>query len=291
MKIPNLQLPYDLLPDPMLAEMLEKLSIERPNWFYHLPKVGRDIASSSVKNGTRSPEGMKFTRNVVVLENGSEAGRIAVEREYRYRGDDRFVYVIASRRIDNGRRGDRKSSSKLDVAVRNAKKHFDPIRRGEILYDAMGDVQNALSRNIGALNAPIANGWAIRSAHVEVQNFVYAILKGIEPDPSDFTTVKECVLTPAFEDSMAKFQLGKAMAKRDYRVVMLTEDGYMMWAEDHAPSCTEEAKDAKVLILPFDMLPPGIQDKLAVLQLMQDRELVLDVGFRYNENLFLIAID
>ena len=147
MNIPNLQLPYDRVIDPMLGELLFKLSMDKPSWHYREPLETRSrlSANKSLKDLTHAPEGKLWVYKVVVTENGNPAGEIIVDR--RYRGRERAeVYRITSHRINNGRKGDTTETMNLASALRTIKKNFAPRNSGEILYAGTVEAIYKISR-------------------------------------------------------------------------------------------------------------------------------------------------
>ena len=76
-------------------------------------------------------------------------------------------------------------------------------------------------------------------------------------------------------------------------IAMLEEDGgFYFWEDDaNSPTDVDSARKANVLHLAFNDLPEYMQNKIAVLRLVENHELVLDVGFRVGDNMFLVAHD
>jgi hypothetical protein len=87
-------------------------------------------------------------------------------------------------------------------------------------------------------------------------------------------------LSEKYEKAMLEFMLAEKMTDKQYAIVVQYSNTFLV-KRFHADSHTVEYKQ-------FDELPEKAQSALAVLQLMEDSELVDDVGYRYNDRNFYI---
>jgi hypothetical protein len=92
------------------------------------------------------------------------------------------------------------------------------------------------------------------------------------------------MMTPNYERDVGDYQLAVDMselekAKRLMCVIKMRDDKYLYAQKD-----TDEP-----VITEYEQLPMPWQEKLAVLQLLQDQELARDIGFRYNGSAFMIV--
>ena len=296
--IPNVQMADDMLLDPMLHDLVRRLSMDKPNWSFkpHTNRAGvPDAYSRTVFDGTVAPEGKRYVRYVTVIQDGRKAGDLWVEDEYRYRTDNRKNYVVCSERIDNGRRGSRMKSTKIDVAVRNAKKHFDPPKTGELLYDELKNATDKFQRVVSALSYRVNRNAVFSGATgIEAQMYLHALFTNTPPDPQHEQSLRTQFLSAQFEKDLSEYLLCKTMSQRTYKLVAVIEGDYCYYEDTDLNIDTiakETAGKASVICTDFTSLPEAWQNKLAVLQLMNDDELVIDTGFRYNENTFLLALD
>ena len=286
---PNVQIPADRLLDPMLAELVSKLSMEKPNWFFRQVKNETGY-NHAMRGGDKAPDGTRYIRDVDVIQDNRIAGRVSIEIEYRYRGEDRKNYVVSSTRIDNGRKRNKMTSTKVDVAVRNAKKYFDPPKTGEIIYEMQDLAGDRLGRALSGLKSYVGNGHVLRgSGSIVAQRYLHSVLTGAPVNPLHEAELRAAFCTTKFEEELSKYLLAESMSKRTYKTITVIEGDYCMFAEDVNYTSPEEANKAPVLSLSFEQLPEDYQNKVAVLQLMQDNEVVLDVGFRLSETTFLVV--
>lgn len=294
MTIANLQIPEDLILDPMLADLVKQLSMDKPNWFFRERKrrTGRSYFKHKLNSHglADAPEGKSYLREVDVIQDGRSAGTVAVDIEYRYRGENRLNYVVCSDRINNGRKGNVMRTTKLDVAVRNAKKHFDPPKTGELLWDAAQAACESRDRVLSELSNAIHHHRMSGSNSVlQMQQFVRAMLSGQPVDKQLESELRTELFSPKYEETLANYMLADAMRGYQYVALSLIEGDYHMFADGEMVGSREAAAKATMWYGSFEQLPEEVQNKIAVLQLMQDKELVLDVGFRYNDSTFLIA--
>lgn len=292
MNIPNLTLDHDRVLDPMLRKVLEKLSLDKPNWRFTEPKNKHDRhGGRRSMEGKDAPEGSTYCHMIVVMEDDREAGRISVYHKYRRRGAEPG-YELRSKRIENGRRGNRMETIKLDVAVRNAKKFFESASIGETLFEAEDGARDELRRTIFGLQVYVINGHAFSRANQSVSQFMYATLTGRPILPTLHDEMKRLFVSKEFEEHLAKFELGEHMKRKNYTAMLEEDGGFYFWEDDaNRPSDVASARKANALHLTFDDLPEYMQNKIAVLRLVENHELVLDVGFRVGDNMFLVAHD
>ena len=121
------------------------------------------------------------------------------------------------------------------------------------------------------------------------QMYLHSLFMGTPPNPEHETILRETILSQKFEEGLSKYLLANAMQNHKYKVISIIDGDYCMYANDEKYPNKVEASKAEVLALPFEGLPTKFQDKLAVLQLMEDNEVVLDVGYRLNSDAFAVV--
>ena len=293
MNIPNLILAHNHIIEPMLGEMLQKLSLDKPNWQFREPTPEfRCSLSQRAKNGQIAPEGKWFVYTVVVVEDGREAGTISISTRYSRIHSNKPSYEIRSPRISNGRRGEYMETTKMDVAVRNAKKYFEAPKTGEMLYDAEEEARSDLARAIYDLQVPVVNGRVLRGNYAPLLQFAYLTLTGKPIPPTVQLDMKTMFLNKEFEEHLANCELGEQMKHKTYTALYELDGGFYCW-EDEAtkPKDKTNARHGHVVHLSFEQLPEWMQNKVAVLRVLEDKELVLDIGFKPGDNMFLVAHD
>lgn len=290
MNIPNLQLPADRRLDPTLEELVHKLSLAKPSWFFRQKSMDSQIHKKSVgqkeSQKVDAPEGIHFIREIEVVQDGRAAGTIEIGHTW----SRPLEFELRSHRLNNGRKGNRMNTTNLGKALSIAKKTFAPKNTGEVLHERREDASYHFRRSVERLAAERRHHRA--SAGIStflMQDYVRAVLRGEPPDPSTTDQLRELLLSDSYEACLANSLLAGAMHSRTYRCVAIIDGDYCMFTGDDTPQSKEEAINAEVFCGPFQMLPSTIQDKLAVLQLMSDYELVLDVGYKVSSDVYLVV--
>jgi hypothetical protein len=299
----NIHLNPGIQLDPKLAEVVEKLALKHPSWTFQSKAVIGGTAYSDnesyhrcIAGGEALPEDTRYTRGVNVLQDGIFAGRIFVNQNYARRSDQNWHYVLRSQRIDNGRKGNMQSTRDPSTAVRTASRYFLAQSLLEMLYEAMHGARDSLQNTMRDLTRPIERAQYAPSG-ATMQIALYNLLKGV---PFHEDEIRTAFLSERFETALANFELAHRMSAHTLKGVMMFRGHYVYlhrtWSETTggpAPTHPFDEKDevtkGEVRSCSFEELPQAWQDKIAVLQLMKDTELVLDVGYRFNESTFLIV--
>lgn len=287
MNIPNLQLPADVRLDPDLETLVYKLSLAKPDWFFHPPK-NPSFSRLALANRADAPEGIRFLREIVVYQKDRVAGRIEVDAKWNKK---QIHYELISHRLHNGRMGSRTRTINIAKAVLIAKKYFSPHLTSELMYKELDRAKSDIRSTVSRLCAELHTMDVSRTAFaIQMQKFIRSVLiYNEQPDPTVTHELRTALSTEQYETALSHHLLGRAMASREYVLVTVIDGEYCMFAGDKDPTDEDEARKSEVLCVSFEMLPLDIQNKLAVLQLMEDGELVLDVGFRHSSDSFLIV--
>jgi len=148
----------------------------------------------------------------------------------------------------------------------------------EIVGKASSDLHHAYVGALRDLSRPIEHSNMIPSTTV-MQRYVYLLLRKEEiPDGVD-KAVRDAMLSERYEKAMLEYMLAAKM--RDKQMALVVQHNNLFLHRRVTPDVIEQKT--------FDELPLAVQNAVAVLQLMEDSELVDDVGFRYNDRNFLIV--
>jgi hypothetical protein len=282
----NIKLNPGVTLDPLLAPVVEKLALKHPGWVFRSGTVADDPATGKQSSGGyyKSLDGDRtdafFTRTVTVLQDGLLAGRLSVDRSYSTRSHQEWHFVVKSARINNGRKGDTVNTRDAAVAVRTVSRMFLAPSLVEMVNTATLAAHGGYRDSLRDLERPIERGQYSPSV-TYMQIALYKMLKGI---PFDERELRDKLLSDKYEEALANFELAQHMR------VLTKMKGVIAFRGQYAYLTTEIDTDAPAAeAKPFEELPQSWQDKIAVLQLMQDNEVVLDVGFRLNESTFLIV--
>ena len=152
----------------------------------------------------------------------------------------------------------------------------------EIIGKAGAEINSAFNGAIRDLVRPIQHSDMVPNTTI-MQRYLYLLLRGEEIPDGVNELMRKDFLSEKYEKAMLEYMLAEKMMNKHYAVVVQYNDAYLI-KRFHADSHAIEYK-------PFDELPEKAQSALAVLQLMENSELVDDVGFRFNDRNFYILDD
>lgn len=280
---------YDL--DPMLAELVTPLALSMPSYTFTTRTMDETqykywSSGTTVKNrAITAGEGREFIRKVFVFCEDENLGELSVDTKYSRSNGNVAVWDIRCWRISN-ERGARNCTrtSKLDVAKRVVKKHFLPKAFDEILQNESSilyDYDRALHR----LASDITRSSLLRN-NADLQVFVYRQLTKQEVPTQIKTYLETMMRSNKYEKAMGQFELAVSMEGRKDRLVIIRHKGGYLYKQDVVKG--EDLTEAVTMFQMFEELPSLWQDRIAVLQLMEDEEVVRDVGYRRDADNFVI---
>ena len=289
MTFANIQLPALYALDPFLAELVNKLALDMPAFTFTTKGMSKqDINYNTSKSSIQDrnivpPEGVEFLRMVRTYKGAEYLGSIAIDTRYSRGGPTEKIYCIKSWRIDNQRgSANTSSTSKLTGAVRIVKKTFLPMIAAEIIEKASGEIGTAFYGAIRDLSRPIQHNSMTPNTTI-IQRYLYLLLRGEEIPSAVNELMRKDFLSEKYEKAMLEYMLAEKMENKQYAVVVQYSNTFLI-KRFNADSHAVEHKQ-------FEELPEKAQSALAVLQLMEDSELVDDVGFRFNDRNFYILDD
>lgn len=289
----NIHLPEDVLLDPTLETLVRKLALDKPQWVFNTRFSSKYSVSSytggrSQDGTTTAPEGKSFAYRVRVVQDSTYLGELGVERTYseRYRKTgSRTVFSIKSWRLEAVRsRGSTAQTSSLDVAARTARKYFQVMSISELWLQVSSATNSAFSHAMIDVQRTI-NHTRLAPASQYMQMFCYCVVNKLDVGQELGDMMRKAFDSDKFREALAQYQLGMELEKEwqanRMAIVHMLPDGLVLYSdpETHA-----------LVTKPMAELPDHWQSHIAVLRLVQDNELVLNVGFRYNvDNLVIMA--
>lgn len=285
-QLANIQIPDRRMLDPFLAKLVNKLALDHPQWIFSWKKASDSSSpwqlvtqKDAEGNVIKAPEGFEYLRGVNVVEQGERLGTLRIGLRYGGRSTT-AIYQIESWRIDS-QRGHRNATSteKFDIAVRKAKKHFVRMNHDEMMNKAVEAIRDGIYGTLRELREPIYRMSLVKDT-VALQKYVFCKVRGL-PIPDDIRILIETIFeSDKYEEYMAKYELSN-----EIDVHHSAEN--MVYVVNHGGLYLCKAQD-DIMTLDFDSLPVAWQERIAVLQLMENHEVVRDVGYRYNATHFYI---
>jgi hypothetical protein len=288
----NIRLPDDLLIDPNLKVLVDKLAMDNPKWVFEPRKGGRETNKRAVsfkynmteeaQKAHQAPEGFSFVRSIHIWQDGEQLGVLHVDQHYKRNVDQTWHYGVQSWRVEKSR-GARNTTytTKMDMAIRNVKKTFKPMDYTET-YDKGADaVRHNFHDALRNLMDPIRASRLIKS-NVALQ--AYALSKAMEEPlvSPDLLEIDRQLKSDSYKQAMGEYFLAHDMLQnhdKQMRVVVAMGGNTYLFKDENY----------ELLCLDFEHLPERMQNNLSVMHLMQDNEVVRDVGYRYNDTHFYIC--
>lgn len=284
-QLSNIRIPADCVLDPLLVPMLDKLALDRPKWLFKVRntnKYNRYRHTSPITEGPALPPNTFFVREVDVYENDELLGTLGADWHHRRGTAQRHCWYVESWRI-NRERGpsNTMTSMKMEIVIREAKKVFKPKGLAELLANARPKISNAWYHALRDLMSPFDRLQGIKST-TDLQLYAFCIANNRDVDMSKFDHLVQQLRSPEFETMIANYELGKHLedkANSNEVVDVVIHDGMFVVSE---PNTDVPQR------MSYEEMPIPWQERMAVLQLVTDGELVRNTGYRVNEHWYRI---
>jgi hypothetical protein len=275
-----------VLVDPYLKTLIDKLVMLNPKLVFIQPKqvsefeynVSFNFAKAKEKH--KAPDDCKYIRTMSVYEDNEKVGVVGVDQDSR--GDEGFIYTVSNWRIDKARgRRNTTTTKKIDVAVRECKKTFKKRNILEVYEKGYDDVTVACNRAARDLTSPIANSQLLRNS-TSVQLVAYCMANDLPFDNKDLIDTHGKLKSQEYGEAIDKYLLAMEISRAN-KMAVIDVGGRFAYK-----AMVEGQPDVQLITKEYEELSQNMQDKIAVLQLMQDNEMVRNVGFRAKAGVFLI---
>jgi len=276
----NIRLPSDTILDPLLVPLVDKLALDKPKWVFKAKptnKYGRHRHADAIHEGPKLPTGTMYTRDIDVFENDEELGTIGAEWAHRRGQSQRYVWYVESWRIDRERGpSNTKTSMKMDIIVREAKKVFKPKGLAELMATAKPKISSAWYSAVRELTAPFDRMQGIKS-QTDLQLYAFCIANNRNVNMDKFDHLLKQLRSPEYETMIANYELGMLFtdqATNNDVLDVVIHDGMFVLSEPNNDTPRR---------MSYEEMPTPWQERIAVLQLVSDGELVRNMGYRVNE--------
>ena len=221
--------------------------------------------------------------------------------DYRQGGDGTEMYVVHSRTIYNGKYSDYNDqhnmamSTNIDTALRNVKKYIRPYNPVEMAKIHVKDVSSAVSNVAGEVNTRLRD---IQSSIVDVRSYGDNSTTRLMTELKHLITTGHEFVDPSFGSAIVDYfaAVEEANQYKGRSVPMWFVRVYERFgdqcfdvasidnAENWNPNIGEEVHRYTASDLPED-----IMGKLSVLNILNDKQYVDDVGYRAGEGMFYVV--
>jgi hypothetical protein len=275
-----------VLIDPHLKVLVDRLIMLNPKLVFAQPKQVSEFeydASfnySKPKEKYKAPDDCKYIRTMSVYEDNEKVGVVGVDQDGR--SDTGYIYTVSNWRIDKSRgRRNTTTTKKIDVAVRECKKTFKKRNILELYEKGQDDATTACNRAIRDLTNPITNSQLLRNS-TGIQLVAYCMANNLPFDNKELITLHDKLKSEEYGEAVDKYLLAMEVSRAN-KMAVIDVGGRFAYK-----AMVEGESDVQLITKEYEELSQNMQDKIAVLQLMQDNEMVRDVGFRAKAGVFLI---
>jgi len=275
-----------VLVDPRLKALIDKLVMLNPKLVFVQPKQVSEFEYdvsfnfSKAKEKYKAPDDCKYIRTMSVYEDNEKVGVVGVDQDSR--GDEGFIYTVSNWRIDKARgRRNTTTTKKMDVAIRECKKTFKKRNILELYDKGHDDAILAVNRAARDLTSPISGSQLLRNS-TSVQLVAYCMANNLPFDNKELIDTHGKLKSQEYGEAVDKYLLAMEISRAD-KMAVIDVGGRFAYR-----TMLEGESDVQLVTKEYEELPQIMQDKIAVLQLMQDNEMVRNVGFRAKAGVFLI---
>jgi len=281
-----------ILLEPTLKEFVDKVALARPEWTFTFDPAKDQYHTTTrcMQNNSQAPEDTEYALRMSVTQNSRHLGVVSIQRNVSRDPTKRWCLTVTSENIKS-RRGNITKTTNMDTAVRHAKNYLKCPSLGKIVYEAVtetcGSYDNALIR----LEMTISRGHLVPN-WPDAQILLNAFVRNQPPDTRLLSMFSEVVHGGKFEKALSEYMLAQHMRflVQGTIPIHLMDGLYAFFADNELLSGPREvAEKSEPQLVPFEALPLEWQNNLAVLQLMENGEVVKDVGYRRDADNFLIV--
>jgi hypothetical protein len=179
----------------------------------------------------------------------------------------------------------------MAVAIRNAKTYLKCPSLGRVVYEHATDTWENYEHALNRLEVSIHRGHflpSLEGAQILLNSFV----RNQTPDTKLLSVFSEAMHGIKFEEALSQYMLAQHMRTLPQGAIpiYLMEGLYAFFTDNELLSGPREvAEKSEPQLVPFEALPLEWQNNLAVLQLMENGEVVKDVGYRKDADHFVIV--
>lgn len=276
-----------ILIDPHLKVLVDKLIMLNPKFVFAQPKESNEyeydvtFSYGRLKEKHGAPDGCKFIRIMRVYEDNEHVGNVGVDQEGN--SDTGFIFTISNWRIDKSRgRRNTTTTRKLDVAVRECKKTFKKRNLLELYEKGSEDAISAFNRASRDLQSPIT-GSKILHNETGVQLVAFCLANNQPFNNKELQDIHNKLKSNEYAKAVDEYLLAVELTRAD-KMPVIDVGGRFSYK-----AMVEGEPDVQLVTKPYEELSQDMQDKIAVLQLMQDNEMVRNVGFRAKAGVFILT--
>lgn len=280
-----------VLLEPTLKEFVNKLALARPEWAFTFDyaKDKNYTVSKCMQNNSLAPNDTEYATRMVVTQGSRHLGIVAIQRNVSRDYSKKWCLTVFSENVRGGNPGTTKTAN-MTTAVRNAKTYLKCPSLGRVLYEKASVVQREYTSALYNLERNVSRGHLVPSWE-GLQILINSFIRNQTPDAKLLTEFSAAVHNPKFEVALAEYMLAQHMKKLPQGTIpiCLIDGLYAFFPDNSLLDSREKAENFEPQLVPFEALPLEWQNNLAVLQLMENNEVIKDVGYRVDGENFMIV--
>jgi len=283
-----------VLLEPTLAEFVNKLALVKPEWTFTFDsaKAKYHTTSKCMQHNQLAPDDAEYAVRMDVTQNSRHLGVVSIQRNVSRDRTKKWCLAVASDSVAHSRqRGGTTKSTNMVTAIRNAKTYLKCPSLGKVVYHHASETWDHYDHALNRLEVTIDRGHNMPSV-AGAQILLNALVRNQTPDPILLSQFSVAMHNPKFEEALSQYMLAKHMRTLPQGAIpiYLMEGLYAFFTDNELLRGPREvAEKSEPQLVPFEALPLEWQNNLAVLQLMENNEVVKDVGYRRYADHFVIV--
>lgn len=252
---------------PFLAPLLFEIIKRNPQW---------TLVAKSGNYHERLPDGsrVRLATKFDVVEKREVLGYVGYDRSYS-RGDQ---FVIGNDRISGTmERQSHTKTTKLDVALRQIKKHFSPATVDEAFNKALEEASGKLHRTVR--EADNKKGSFHRNLYDAMNKFIETNWDMFVDTLNENGKEEARKLKEAEKHAYMLNTIQDMNRKNQAYQVLIRESEYVIKHKE------------EITVIPTDMLPQELKLKLGMLKLVPVGQAIDGMGYRGTEDCFIIVLE
>jgi hypothetical protein len=283
-----------VLLEPTLAEFVNKLALAKPEWTftYDSAKAKYHTTSKCMQSNQLAPNGAEYAVRMDVTQNSRHLGAVSIQRNVSRDHTKKWCLTVSSDSVAHSRqRNNTTKTTNMVTAIRNAKTYLKCPSLGKVVYEHASETWDHYEHALNRLEVPIDRGHYMPSV-AGTQILINALVRNQTPDAILLSQFSAAIHNPKFEEALSQYMLAQHMRTLPQGAIpiYLMEGLYAFFTDGELLRGPKEvAEKSEPQLVPFEALPLEWQNNLAVLQLMENNEVVKDVGYRRDADNFVIV--
>ena len=254
--------------EDFLVPLVEKLALNHPEWRFESYYCRKNYSS-----GVNGADFGMVVERLKVMDKYEELGQLGTD----YTRSGKRFWVSNHRTEKLRERGSGMKTIHLDKAIKHVGKYFSKKNIGEKLREALQLARTNLDQVTTSKGWKMRELWNNSEISAELQRYLVSIFP-------DALTMLDPKIASKLEDFPIRVNelaqatmMHEAMQKHNMHLVLLDGMDYAIQKGNDAPT-----------IKSSEQLPDYMRRAIGLLKLVEDNQIMQDIGFRVNETTFYV---